>query len=208
MKILIADDNDAMRRHISFALEEQGHEVLLTKDGEEAWTELQRASAPNMAILDWNMPVLDGPEICKRLREKEKDKPKYLILLTVRNRSEEIAAGLDAGANDYIVKPFDFEELRARISVGKRVIELQQSLSKRVVELQEALDHVKKLQGLLPICMHCHKIKNDQKTWQKLEAYIHEHSEAKLSHGLCPDCLKKYYPEYSSINFDDTEESQ
>ncbi len=197
MRILIAEDNDAMRRHLEFALEDQGHEVIVTKDGTQAWQELQKEDAPSIAILDWNMPGYDGPEICRMLRNLELSCPPYLILLTVRNRNSEIVEGLDAGANDYIVKPFDFKEMRARVSVGIRVVELQQSLAKRIKELQSANNHVKTLQGLLPICMHCHKIRDDKKSWRRLEAYIHEHSEAKLSHGLCPDCAKKHYPSYS-----------
>jgi len=198
MRILIADDNDAMRRHTQFALEENGHVVVATTNGTEAFDVLRQADSPPIAILDWNMPGMDGPDVCRRLRLLDRDAPKYLILLTVRSRSSEIAEGLDAGANDYIVKPFDFEELRARVAVGQRVIELQRSLARRVDELQEALAHVKRLQGLLPICMHCHKIRDDKQSWQKLEAYIAEHSEAKLSHGLCPDCMREYYPQYAA----------
>lgn len=194
MRILIAEDNDSMRKTISFALEDQGHEVLATKNGLEAWDALQQADSPMLAILDWNMPGRNGIDICRDLRQQGSDKPKYLILLTVRNLTEEIAAGLDAGANDYMVKPFDFEELRARIGVAVRVLELQDKLARRVDELQDALAHVKRLQGLLPICMHCHKIRDDKQSWLKLEEYIHEHSDAKLSHGLCPDCVKKHYP--------------
>ena len=208
MRVLIAEDNDNMRKHLQFALEDHGHEVVVTKDGTEAWEELQKSSAPHIAILDWNMPGYDGPEICKKLRALETEQHKYIILLTVRNRSDEIAAGLDAGANDYIVKPFDFEELRARVAVGQRVVELQQSLAKRVDELQAALAHVKRLQGLLPICMHCHKIRNDKQSWQKLEAYIHENSEAKLSHGLCPDCLQKHYPQYANVDLSEFEDEE
>ena len=206
MRVLIAEDNDNMRKHLQFALEDHGHEVVVTKDGKEAWEELQKETSPQIAILDWNMPGHDGPDICKMLRKTETEDHKYIILLTVRNRSAEVAAGLDAGANDYIVKPFDFEELRARVAVGERVVELQKSLANRVDELQAALEHVKRLQGLLPICMHCHKIRNDKQSWQKLEAYIHENSEAKLSHGLCPDCLKEHYPQYANVDLSEFEE--
>jgi len=113
----------------------------------------------------------------------------------VKDRKEDIVSGLDAGANDYVIKPFEQEELRARLRVGERVVELQSALNDRVKELQKALSHIKTLQGILPICMHCHKIRDDQDVWQRLEKYIAEHSGVQFSHGLCPECRKKYYPD-------------
>ena len=108
-------------------------------------------------------------------------------------RKEDIVAGLEAGANDHITKPFDRDELKARVRVGQRVIELQSALADRVRELEEAMSHIRTLQGILPICMHCHRIRNDQESWERIESYIQEHSEAQFSHGLCPECLEKYY---------------
>ena len=199
MKVLIADDNDKMLTHLRYALNKQDYEVIEASDGESALKILQSTESPSIAILDWNMPGFDGPEICKIIRQEEKTSsshnPKYLILLTIRNNSDEIAKALMNGANDHMAKPFDFEVLQARVAVGVRVIELQQTLSKRVKELEEAVGQIKTLEGLIPICMHCHKIKDDQKEWHKLEAYIHDHSEATFSHGLCPECKKKHYPE-------------
>jgi DNA-binding response OmpR family regulator len=106
---------------------------------------------------------------------------------------EDVVEGLEAGANDYIRKPFDRPELRARVRVGERVLELEAALAERIRALQDALAHVKTLQGLLPICMHCHRIRNDQQTWERLEKYISEHTEAEFTHGLCPECMKKHY---------------
>jgi hypothetical protein len=98
------------------------------------------------------------------------------------------------GADDYIAKPYDIPELRARVDVGRRMVEVQGQLVDRVRELRAALDHVKTLQGILPICMHCHKIRNDSNSWDRIEKYIEEHSKAEFSHGLCPECLEKHYP--------------
>ena len=84
-------------------------------------------------------------------------------------------------------------ELRARLSVAERMVALQEKLNRNILELQDALTHVKTLQGILPICMHCHKIRTDDKAWQRLESYIEVHSDAKFSHGLCPECLEKHY---------------
>ncbi len=195
MRILIAEDDPTSRRVLEMVLKKQGHEVVCAGDGNEAWEMLQAPNAPRLVILDWMMPGLDGPELCRRLRERESQNPVYIILLTALIRKENIVEGLDAGADDYVAKPFDKDELNARVEVGKRVLDLQSALARRVEELEEAMTHVKTLQGILPICMHCHKIRNDGEAWQKLEEYVEDHSEAAFSHSLCPECLEKYYPE-------------
>ncbi len=105
--------------------------------------------------------------------------------------------GLEAGASDYITKPFDMGELRARIGVGERVIELETALSQRVRELEEAQGHIKELQGILPICSHCRKIRNDEGFYQQVDVYFHEHSDLMFSHGLCPECRDELYPQYA-----------
>jgi response regulator RpfG family c-di-GMP phosphodiesterase len=112
----------------------------------------------------------------------------YLILVTARESSGDIVAGLDAGADDYVIKPFVAEELRARVAVGVRVLTLQERLAERVAELQAALLSVKQLRGLLPICSYCKRIRGDDQYWQQVEGYIAEHSDAQFSHGICPTC--------------------
>ena len=141
------------------------------------------------------MPGLEGIEICKRIRDQQSGSPPYLILITAKEGKEDLLRGFAAGADDYVVKPIDPAELRARVQVGARVVELRSALAKRVQELEDALSHIRTLQGLLPICMHCHRIRTDEESWQRLESYIEEHSEAAFSHSLCPECLEKYYPE-------------
>jgi DNA-binding response OmpR family regulator len=195
MRILIAEDDPTSRRVLETVLRKQGHEIEAASDGNEAWQLLQAPDAPRLVILDWMMPGMDGPELCRRLRGRESQNPVYIILLTALIRKENIIEGLDAGADDYVAKPFDKDELNARVQVGKRILDLQSALAHRVGELEEALTHVKTLQGILPICMHCHRIRNDTEAWQKLEEYVEDHSEAAFSHSLCPECLEKYYPE-------------
>jgi sigma-B regulation protein RsbU (phosphoserine phosphatase) len=190
MKVLIAEDEPVFRRMLEHTLNSWGYDVVVTADGLEAWKALQQEQAPELAIVDWMMPEMDGLQLCRKVQEawgEEKVRP-YLILVTAREAKEDLVAGLDAGANDYITKPFNREELRARLRVGERVVELQRSLADRVKELQEALGHVKQLQGTLPICCYCKKIRNDEKYWQQVEDYISKHSEAVFSHGVCPEC--------------------
>lgn len=191
MKILIAEDDRVSRRLLEARLQKDGHEVVLAEDGAQAWAALEKDPAIPLAILDWMMPGLNGPEICQRLRQHQTDQPTYLILLTSRDTREDIVTGLQAGANDYVTKPFDFDELRARVQVGERVVHLQKALAERVKQLEEALVNVKMLQGLLPICLYCKKIRDDQNYWQQVDKYVSEHSEVRFSHGICPDCYEK-----------------
>ncbi len=200
MKILIAEDDITSRVLLKHMLAKWGYEVVVTKDGNEAWEALQAEDAPKLAILDRMMPGLDGAEVCRKVRQLDVPNSAYLILLTIRNSMKDIVDGLEAGADDYINKPYEMDELRVRVKVGERVAALQSALVEEVHSLQEALAHVKTLQGILPICMHCHKIRNDRQSWERLEKYITEHSDAQFSHGLCPECLKKHYPDFKKTN--------
>lgn len=190
-RILVADDDAVSLRVLQSSLKKWGHEVLLARNGTEAWQILTRPDAPQMAVLDWMMPGLDGPSICRRARVLPAASPLYLILLTARSDYADIVAGLEAGANDYVTKPFHQAELRARVRVGIRVLDLQNKLAERVQDLEAALKQVKQLRGLLPICMYCKKIRNDGDYWEQVESYISEHTEAEFSHGICPECYKK-----------------
>lgn len=190
-KILIAEDDAVSRRMLEATLAKWGYEVLACGDGATAWEVLSQQETPSLAILDWMMPVMDGTEICRRVRAESVLPPIYLILLTARGGKEDLVEGLDAGADDFITKPFDREELRARLQVGERIIALQRTLAARVRELQQALARVKVLQGLLPICSYCKKIRNDGDYWERVEDYLSEHTDAQFSHGICPDCYEK-----------------
>lgn len=191
MKVLIADDEPVIRRVLEAALVKWGHEVVVASDGVEAWRALDGHDAPPLVILDWMMPGMDGAEVCRKVRQRPTSTPPYLILLTARDRSEDIVTGLQAGADDYLTKPFEPAELRARVEVAGRVVGLQHHLAERVTALEEALARVRRLQGLLPICAWCKKVRNDRNYWQGVEGYIAEHSEARFTHGICPDCKEK-----------------
>lgn len=194
MRILIADDDLTSRAVLAAALRKCGYEVVETCDGEEALEALQQPAAPRLAILDWMMPGLHGTEVCRRLRNRETDRPPYLILLTTREGKKDVSEGLHAGANDYLAKPFDPLELAARVEVGFRMIALQDRLAENIRQLQEALAQIKTLRGIVPICAGCKKIRDDKGYWNQVEVYVSAHSEATFSHGLCPECLAKFYP--------------
>jgi DNA-binding response OmpR family regulator len=187
VKILLAEDDPMFARLLRRLLEGE-YEVLLARDGVEAWEALLAEDAPQLAVLDWLMPRMDGIEVCRQVRHQPDMASMYLILLTSRDHIKDILAGFEAGADDYVIKPCDPEELRARVRVGRRVVELQSALAAHVAQLQQALTSVRQLQGLLPICSYCKRIRNDQNYWEQLETYLSEHSEASFSHGICPSC--------------------
>jgi len=127
-------------------LSNYGYDVLSVVDGNEAWEELQREDAPKLVVLDWMMPGMDGLELCSRLRQRKTVVPTYVVLLTSRDDEKDIVRGLDAGADDYITKPFNNSELRARINVGRRMIELQATLLENeklqsIIEIAGAVCH-------------------------------------------------------------------
>lgn len=130
MDILIADDDLTSRAIISAVLRKGGHEVIEAVDGLDAWQKLQRPDAPRLAIIDWMMPEMEGPELLQHIRALPTEQPPYLIMLTSKGEKSDIVAGLDAGANDYLSKPFDTGELHARVAVGQRMIEMQTALIK------------------------------------------------------------------------------
>ena len=182
MRILIADDDRMSTMMLSRSLERWGFEVVVAHDGVSAWGHIEGSTPPALAIVDWMMPGIDGLELCRRIREAHLATPVYVILLTSRNSRQDLVAGLQAGADDYLTKPFDPDELQARIHVGQRTLAL--------------IANVKRLSGLLPICSYCKRIRSDQNYWEQVESYITEHTDAQFSHGICPTCFDKVVDEF------------
>lgn len=146
MKVLIAEDDFTSRTILQAVLSKWGYEVVATADGEEAWTYLQRGDVPQLLILDWMMPGMDGPALCRKLRGQERTNALYIILLTSKSERRDIIAGLETGADDYITKPYDNDELQARVNVGRRMLELQNKLREKeklhgVLEMAGAVCH-------------------------------------------------------------------
>ncbi len=141
MKILVAEDDVVSRHLLAAFLTKWGYRVVVAADGSEAWEKLQRKDAPKLAIVDWMMPGMDGIELCRKIRERAQDDYMYVLLLTAKGQKEDVVIALDAGADDYIIKPFDPQELRARVRAGWRIIELQQELIAARERLRDEATH-------------------------------------------------------------------
>ncbi len=175
--VLVVDDDAVSRAQLSALVRAAGYEVSTADHGREAWDALRVARIP-VVISDWYMPELDGPELCRRIRNRPNEPYVYFILVTARGGKEQYLAGMEAGADDFIAKPVDPDELRARLTVAERILGLRH-------ELQQ-------LEVLLPICSYCKRIRNDKDEWKALEAYIEQHFDTQFSHGICPECYTKY----------------
>ncbi len=189
MRALVADDDRAAAAIVSRGLLSWGFEVDIAHDGDTAWTVLNEQT-PSLAVIDWEMPGLDGPELCRRIRSTPAIAHLYVVLLTARSSRTDLVSGLESGADDYVVKPVDPSELRARVQVGARVVALQERLAEKVKELETSLARVKHLSGLLPICCYCKRIRNDQNYWERVEVYVTQNTNAKFTHGICPTCFE------------------
>lgn len=189
--VLIADDDKLSLNVLNDTLTRAGYDVLTASDGDQAWKKLQQSNSP-VAILDWIMPGMEGIEICQRAQKEPKLANRYFILLTGKSKTEDLVAGLQSGASDYLRKPFEEAELLARVEVGVRFIELQKKLADRVEELEKALATVRRLEGLLPICSYCKRIRNEQDYWERVDNYISQHANVRFSHNICPECYEKH----------------
>ena len=195
MKILIAEDDRISSKLLVTNLTKWGYEVVVVTDGPAAVNAYTSDQSFDMAILDWMMPGLEGPDVCKTIKNSSSEHFTYIVLLTAKTQKEDIVTALEAGADDYITKPWDAAELKARVRAGERVVKLERRLREKVAELEAALAHVKQLQGIIPICAWCKKIRDDSDYWGSVEEYISKHSEAEFSHGICPECMAKLYSE-------------
>jgi len=175
MKILIAEDSATSRLMLEEVLQNLEHMVLVAKDGNEAWEIFQREEI-SLIISDWIMPGLSGLELCHQIRAVNRPRYVYFILLTAMEGKSNYMEAMEAGVDDFINKPFDIDQLRARLNVAERIINLQVQ--------------VKQLQGILPTCSVCKKIRDKNDQWVPIESYIHQRTEVDFSHSYCPDCLK------------------
>jgi DNA-binding response OmpR family regulator len=173
MKVLIADDESVSRLRVRRFLSSLGHEPVEACDGREAWEAFQRQPF-SLLIVDWMMPQINGLELCRMVRGERRSKYTYIIMLTALDGKGSYLEGIGAGADDFITKPFDSDELQARLGVAQRILSLQ--------------DEVRQLQGLLPICSYCKRINDTETGWVQIERYVARRTDASFTHGICPDC--------------------
>lgn len=175
MKILICDDDPFSLSKTGGVLQKLGYQTQPAKSGEDAFAILSGPDAPRMAIIDWEMPGVNGLEVCKKVRAQKALAGTYLIMLTAKKQVEHLEEALEAGANDFMSKPFHQVELKARVGAGARILSL--------------IDELKTITGLIPICAWCKKIREEAKSeWVQLEVYLQQNTHATFSHGICPDC--------------------
>jgi DNA-binding response OmpR family regulator len=184
MRAVVADDDRSTALMLSRTLEKWDFDVTVAHDGSSALDAIIKGATPSVAILDWMMPGMDGIEVCRRIRQASLSSYVYVILLTSRSSRQDLVAGLDAGADDYLTKPFDPDELHARVRVGQRMLAL--------------LANIRQLSGLLPICSYCKRIRADENYWEQVESYITDHSDARFTHGICPACFEKVASEINT----------
>ncbi len=177
MKILIAEDDPVSVKILQITLEHSNHQVVTAASGSEAWEIFDREPI-RVLVSDWMMPGMDGLELCRKVRGRPKTDYTYFILLTAINTGRDnLRQAMDAGIDDFLVKPLDREAIIMRLRVAERILEFTRQ--------------IRQLNELLPICMYCKRIRDDKDYWQQVEAYLHTHTGSNFSHGICPDCFAK-----------------
>ena len=174
---LVVEDESVSRTVVQAVIQTEGYQVSLARNGAEAWASWQK-DKPRLIVSDWMMPLMDGLELCRRIRAQPSESYTYFILLTGKTGKENFLQAMAAGIDDFMAKPVDAAELKARIHVAERILGLRRELQL--------------LEGLLPICSYCKKIRNEGKDWQPIERYVRDRADVEFSHGICPDCYAKH----------------
>lgn len=193
-EILIVDDKPDNLTVLRRILVEQNYTVRPALNGETAMKAINLRQ-PDIILLDIRMPGMNGYDVCKKLKSDEKTRGIPVIFFSALDAIEDKIRAFSFGCVDYITKPFQAEEVLARVKTHLTLRCLQKSLEDKNAQLQIALEEIKTLQGIIPICANCKKIRDDQGYWNEVETYISKHSNAEFSHGICPACSKALYPE-------------
>jgi len=193
--ILVVDDNADNLRLLATLLEKNQYTVRLAANGNRALATIHK-EAPGLILLDIMMPGMDGFEVCRLLKSDDETAHIPIIFLSAVNETVDKVKAFSLGAVDFITKPFQEDEVLARVKTHLTLSILQRQMAKKNAALQKALDEIKTLRGIIPICASCKKIRNDDGYWQQLELYIKDHSDAEFSHGICDECVRKLYPDF------------
>lgn len=176
-KILIAEDDAVSASVLQVALSKFGYEAVIARDGAEAWDKFDQEPV-RLIVSDWMMPALDGLALCEKVRARAQTPYTYFILLTASDTSaDNYAQATAAGVDDFLTKPLDREAIRMRLAVAERIL-------KYTAEIRQ-------LRELIPICMYCHKVRDEQNYWERVETYIQKETGSRFSHGACPECYEK-----------------
>ncbi len=177
MKILIVDDDIVSQVLLTEQLEDLNHDVSVAADGKEGWG-IYQAKNPRIVITDWMMPNVNGLELTRMIRKENKDFYTFIIFLTILRGKGSYLEAMNAGADDVITKPFDSEQLAARLRVAERILGMQHE--------------IRQLHAILPICSYCRRIRQDDDTWVSIEKHIKQKTDTAFSHGICPECYESH----------------
>ena len=193
--ILIVDDDPDLLFASARIIKSAGYEVLTASTADQCM-EIVKINRPDLILLDVILPDVDGWALCSQIKTEPALENIFVVLISgTKIDSAEQADGLDIGADGYIARPITNRELLARVNAMVRILRAERERDRLIVQLKETLAKVKKLSGLLPICAGCKKIRDDKGYWKQIESYLSEHSDAIMSHSICPECAKKYYPD-------------
>lgn len=183
--ILVVDDSEDSRRATVRILRKAGYTVTEAESGEQC-LEIMRLKVPDLVLLDVQLPGIDGLEVCKRIKSDDRLGQAFVVHFSaVHTTSNDQSKGLEEGSDGYLIRPLESRELLARVEAFLR--------HKRTIDsLRKALDEIKTLKGLLPICSSCKKIRDDEGFWSNVETYLSKHSDFTFTHGICPDCSNKF----------------
>jgi sigma-B regulation protein RsbU (phosphoserine phosphatase) len=190
MKILIAEDDTLTLGLLTELIRKWDYETISVNNGDSAFENLQANNDPLILLADWQIPGVHGDELCRMARSNLPNKPLHIILTTATQLTvDSKVRALAAGADDYLLKPYDPRELQARLHVGERALVSQMELRSRILELEAALAQVEHLHGLLCICSDCKRIRDDGNNWQTIEKYFAARTDVVFTHGVCPKCM-------------------
>lgn len=193
-KIVIVEDEAEYANMLRIRLESSGYDVT-TANNPNLGLQIITESKPDLILMDINMPEMTGFEACKILKSDENLADIPVIFLTARIATDDVLEGFDVGGVDYLTKPVDARILLARVKTHVSLKKTRDEQQHLIQQLQDSLAQIKQLKGLIPICAHCKKVRDDEGYWKSVEVYIEHHSEAQFSHGICNDCIEKLYPE-------------